>query len=360
MKLHQGAFWLGTLLFFAVSFQAEAASLYIDPAISTLNRGDAVTLAVRLDTDEVADECVNVIDATIQYSENIEPVDVSVGESILSIWLERPVINTLERTITFAGGIPNGYCGRVLGDPRLTNVLAEVIFRSPGMIIGGGDIDTSKAEVYFADTTRVLLNDGQGTPAELTTYGARFDLTKRPGAELKNDWQDEVSADVTPPEEFTIEFAQYPDGKYYVTFTTTDKQTGIDRFEVMEVPASSLGAFRWGDSAAPWIIPSHGTVHVLKDQTLNSVIYVKAVDKAGNEYIAKYAPPESMRQITRAEIVTYVVISFLILTLFMLSFIFWKVIVRRNQKRKKRLENTDEETEFEEESDDDDNYEHHE
>ena len=32
-------------------------------------------------------------------------------------------INKENRTVTFAGGIPNGYCGRVNGDPKLTNII---------------------------------------------------------------------------------------------------------------------------------------------------------------------------------------------------------------------------------------------
>ena len=86
----------------------DAASLYIDPAFPTLNMGDSVTLAVRLDTDEEADECVNAVDGVLTYSENLSPVDVSIGDSIFSMWVEQPKIDKEKRTITFAGGIPNG------------------------------------------------------------------------------------------------------------------------------------------------------------------------------------------------------------------------------------------------------------
>tara|TARA_B100000508_G_C11460432_1_gene279005 strand:+ start:1656 stop:2726 length:1071 start_codon:yes stop_codon:yes gene_type:complete len=330
MKLNLGAFCFVFIMFSSLAFVANAASLYIDPATNILNRGDSVTMAVRLDTDEAAGECVNTVDATIVYSENIEPVDVSIGESILSIWLERPTIDRENRLITFAGGIPNGYCGRVAGDPRLTNILTEIVFQSPGFVIGGGSDDESKAEVYFAETTNVLLNDGRGTPASLVTYGAKFELSKRPGAELKNDWRGEVAADIDPPEEFSISLEKGGlefGGKYYIVWNTTDKQTGIDQYFVMEEPVSALGAFQWGRADAPWI--EARSPYVLGDQTLNSVIRVRAVDKAGNEYIATILPEESLRGITKEQVITYVVITFMVLTILLLLFVFWRVIIRR-------------------------------
>ena len=48
-----------------VFMPAEAASLYIDPGMTSLNRGDSITMSVRLDVDEAADECVNAVDIKI-------------------------------------------------------------------------------------------------------------------------------------------------------------------------------------------------------------------------------------------------------------------------------------------------------
>jgi hypothetical protein len=97
----------------------------MDPNVAEMKRGDTIKVSVRLDTDQ--DECVNTIDAVITYSENIQPIDTSRGSSILSMWVEVPTINREQHTITFAGGIPNGYCGRIVGDPRLTNNIIEIM-----------------------------------------------------------------------------------------------------------------------------------------------------------------------------------------------------------------------------------------
>ena len=194
-------FLLVPLLFF--THTTYAASLYMDPANATLFRGDSVTVAVRLDTDEASGECVNTIDGVITYDDSVIPVDISVGKSILSMWVEAPVINKEKHTITFAGGIPNGYCGRVQGDPNLTNTLVELVFRAPGLQVGGGEA-RKFAKIGFGQETTALLNDGRGTKAPLKTYGTNLVLQDGIGSEIKDDWKTVVENDKQLPEPFSI------------------------------------------------------------------------------------------------------------------------------------------------------------
>ena len=77
--------FLGSIFFDSVVL--KLLLLYIDPAISTLNRGDSAKMVLRLDTDEAAEECVNAVDGVVTYSDNIEPVDVSIGNSIFNMWV---------------------------------------------------------------------------------------------------------------------------------------------------------------------------------------------------------------------------------------------------------------------------------
>ncbi len=65
--------------------ESFAATLYVDPYSVDVLKGDTVTLAVRIDTDE--GECVNTVDAVISYGGDIQAVDVSRGRSILSLWV---------------------------------------------------------------------------------------------------------------------------------------------------------------------------------------------------------------------------------------------------------------------------------
>jgi hypothetical protein len=302
---------LAVVVFLIYASPAQAATIYIDPGVATLNRGDAITASVRIMPDKEAGECINVIDAVVTYTDNIQPVDISIGKSIFNVWVESPVINKENRTITFAGGITNGYCGRVEGDPRLTNVVAEIVFRSPGFMIGGaGESSGPEALIDFAPETQVLLNDGQGTRAELQALGAKFTLADEAGALITDDWRQLVREDNIPPEEFSISFTRDEfaySGNYFIVFSTSDKQSGISHYEVMEEPVLEFSKFAWGGADAPWI-RVEGNTYELKDQSLNSIIRVKAIDKAGNEYIATYIPEESLQTLSRNEMYTYVIV----------------------------------------------------
>lgn len=272
--------------------RVHAATLYMDPTETHGFRADTVTVNVRIDTDE--GECVNTVDAVIEYGPAVSAVDVSTGDSIVSLWVETPTIDQTAHTIKFAGGIPNGYCGRIPGDPRLTNTIAKLVFQVPGFAVGGGD--TKEAEVRFAPETRVLLNDGEGTEAALRTFGSKILLDDNAGSAISDPWTTAVNDDNLPPSPFSIELVQNDQvfsGDYYIVFSTTDKQSGMDHYEVMEEPIEELSLFRWGIPDLAWTETK--SPYVLRDQGLRSVVRVKAVDKSGNERIAVFAPEETAR-----------------------------------------------------------------
>jgi len=272
----------------------EAATLYMDPANSTLARGDAEVVAVRLDTNEEAEECVNAVEGVLQLSGPVSVVDVSLGNSIFSIWVEPPTISQDGKQVTFAGGVPNGYCGRIAGDPRLTNNLFDIIVRTTAVASNSGT--SAIGQINFTEQTVAYLNDGFGTKAELQVFPKEFTVLPQQSADVLDPWKDLVAADTISPQEFSISLDQTSPllrDRYYITFSTTDKQTGLDRYEVMEEPLSRLSSFTRGGANTPWI--EARSPYVLKDQKLNSIIRVKAIDKAGNEYIATYIPDEALR-----------------------------------------------------------------
>jgi hypothetical protein len=328
--------------------QAEAATIYIDPGVATLYRGDAITTSVRLMPDQNNSECINTVDAVIRYPDNIQPVDVSIGRSIFSVWVEPPTINKEEKTITFAGGIPNGYCGRVQGDPGFTNVIADIIFRSPGLQIGSSPSGNT-ALIDFAPETTVYLNDGQGTKAPLLALGSTLTLEPNAGPGIVDVWREEVQQDDILPEEFSITLEKDPvafSGRYYIIFSTTDKQTGVSHYEVMEEPSSEFSNFTWGGTDAPWVRET--SPYVLKDQSLNSTIRVRAFDKAGNQYVATLVPDESIRSISKQATIMYVVVGVGLVVLF--GMIVGLLIWFKN--RKKVLPDNDTDTDNDENNDD--------
>jgi len=258
---------------FSSSF-AFAAKLYFEPSTGEYHPRDTFIEEIKIDTEG---ECINALEVNITFSNDIlEAVDFSQGESILTLWVKTPTINQKEGLISFIGGIPGEYCGRIAGDPGPSNILGKIVFKIPGLIVR--ETKDNFAEIKFLDTSQVILSDKLGTKAKLTTRGAIFKILSEPG-KLKDEWQEEIKKDNIPPEPFEIEINQDPlvfEGKYFIIFSTRDKQTGIDYFEVKE------GKKDWEKAESPYL---------LEDQRLKSIIKVKAVDKARNERIAEYIPP---------------------------------------------------------------------
>jgi len=247
----------------------EAVVLHLEPSQGKYQPEDTFIVKIKID---IEGECINTVKADLKFSQDVlEAVDFSRGESILTLWLETPQINQSEGLISFVGGVPAGYCGKIPGDLGESNLLGKIIFKVQ-------EVGVKQAEVKFLDASQVLLNDGLGTLAELSTEGATYTILQEKLGPTKDEWQQELEEDKIPPEVFKIEIHQDPlifEGKYFIIFSTTDKQTGISYFEVKE------GKKNWQREKSPYL---------LTDQSLQSIIKVKAVDKAGNERIAEYIP----------------------------------------------------------------------
>jgi hypothetical protein len=250
---------------------SQAAMLYLELAEDKYYQGDTFIIEARIGTEG---KCINTVEVNLVYDKDIlEAIDFSRGDSILTLWVKPLEINQESGLISFSGGIPGGYCGILPGEPGKPDLLGKIIFQAKE--VNGGQF---AARVEFLDTSQVLLNDGFGTPAKLTTKGAIFTILTEKLEVPKDEWQEELKKDIIPPEPFEIEIQQDPsifEGKYFIIFSTTDKQTGIDYYEVKE------GKKDWGKRDSPYL---------LEDQELKSIIKVRAVDKAGNERIAEYLP----------------------------------------------------------------------
>jgi hypothetical protein len=201
---------------------------------------------------------------------------MSEDDSIISYWVRQPNIQE-EGKIVFSGIVPGGFNGQ------------------DGMILA---FDFSvKQEVparLEVKDVKVLLNDGKGT--ELATISTGVDINIAIGNEtVKTDGESPlIMDDHTSPEEFTPVVSRDPDifdGAWFVSFYAKDDNFGISHYEVLESTKRinfddvGQGALDWEKAQSP---------HLLKDQTLGSYIYVKAVDRAGNETIAWDKPQRDL------------------------------------------------------------------
>lgn len=260
--------FFSAILIFIPAF-ANGAMLYFKPDKGKFYQDEIFSLQVMIDTEK---ECINTVKGEIEFNKDmLEVVNFTTGNSILTLWLQYPEIDQNSGKISLIGGIPGGYCGPLPGDPGELNLLLKIFLKAKRYGI---------ANLRFSEELQVLLNDGLGTPAKLTTKEASFEILSEKTETPRQEWQEELEKDDIPPEPFEIEIHQDPsifEGKYFIAFFTADKQTGIDCYEVKE------GKRDWKEAHSPYL---------LEDQNLKSIIKVKAVDKAGNERIAEYMPPK--------------------------------------------------------------------
>jgi hypothetical protein len=258
---------------------AEAAQLLLTPPQGQFRPGDTVAVDLRLDNQN---ECVNAGEVTVGYPKDlVEVIDVSRGNSIFTIWVVPPTVRSDYGLINFIGGIPGGYCGRTPGDPAVTNVLARFIFRFSDKIKNTVPV---QVPITISPSSRVTLNNGQGTEAKLSVRSASFTITATAPAQ-ENEWTKALRDDKTPPEEFQVGVYQDKnifDNRFFAAWSAVDKQTGLDHYELAEIPAGrSQDAAKWKRADSPF---------VLADQSAKSTVLVKAFDKSGNVRLAQYAP----------------------------------------------------------------------
>ena len=329
------------VFFLLLSFASPslAATLYFDPSVGSLGPDNTFALDIFVNVEN----CVNTIEADVSFPyEQVEIQDFIVGESILSIWLKKPNKNDFEVAnktgiLNFSGGIPGGYCGKIPGDPGQSNKVARLIFHVKDL----GEKSKDKLNFLFLPSTQVLLNDGLGTKDTLTAKTASFKYLKEKVA-ISNEWQKQIDDDTIAPEPFIIELRRNKrmfNNQYYIIFSTVDKQSGLDHFEVLEIrPDQEVGVVQanfwdklWGKSisAPSWKVAN--IPYLLEDQDLLSTIRVKAVDKAGNERFVEYVPPRAKTaKTTKSNTRTWIVglgLLFLGLVLLALLIVFIRGII---------------------------------
>ncbi|TSC60303.1 MAG: Uncharacterized protein LiPW15_181 [Parcubacteria group bacterium LiPW_15] len=202
---------------------------------------------VLLDTEG---DAINVIDVSLRFDPKVFQIaSLGDGNSAVNFWITKPGFSNDDGLVSFSGMIPGGMMGSAV---KLIN------------------LNFSKApasEGSFRVSGSAYLNDGSGRSISLAG-DALVNPGSMPGANLS----DEIS-----PESFVPQLIQNDslyDGKWALVFSTTDKGSGIARYELIE-NSLVLGGGRFSSSSA-------GSPYLLKDQKLASDIYVRAVDRAGN------------------------------------------------------------------------------
>ena len=292
-------------LFFAIALLlppfARAAMLGVSTSPSAVV-GQSFQVNITLDTQG---DSVNAIQGELTYpSDRFMFQGINDGASPVSLWIDPPR-EVSSGTIAFSGIVPGGFLGSA------NSVVGVILVPITG---GKGTIALNNAEL--------LKNDGQGSEIPLTTEDQTIMVAGSPAA-ATNTWEG-LSFPFTVPGNFTPVIARDPNvygGRYFLVFSTTDKGSGINHYEVLEAPAGTTAL-----QSPPW--PTATSPYLLKDQTLSSDVYVRAVSNAGSATIVE-VPARTPRNAFSA-LATWISVPALLLVI--LIAVLWSVRFRKKRR----------------------------
>jgi len=238
--------------------RVEAAGLYFTSQSPNIYNGDTFIMELKISTP---DKSINVVDGTIIYdSSRLEIKEISTGNSLFALWPKPPVFSNDKGELSFVGGVSDGFQGD-------GGSILRIVFIAK---------NEGKAQIDFLDGFLVFLNDGKGTSINPWLRPLSLNISKKPAdVSPKDEWKEFMEKDKIPPEPLEILIGREPtafDNQYFISFFTTDKESGVDYYEVQE------GNKPFVKAESPYL---------LQDQTLGNMIRVRAVDKAGNERITE-------------------------------------------------------------------------
>jgi|CXWL01.1.fsa_nt_gi hypothetical protein len=274
-------FIFSTFLFLSLPTAVSAATISLQATPIPVGVGDMVRVSILLDSTIAA----NAFSGTLLYSAAaLEPVAISDGSSIINLWITRPVVSVSGAPITFVGITPGGFSGT-------GGVLFSVLFRTK----------TSGVAHVSLKEIEVLRNDGAGGKEPVITRPLALTI----GSSSTGGGYTE-SVDEIPPESFTIyqgNDSQLFDGRNYLVFMAVDKNSGVDHYAVAEsrVPAflASFLPLSWSIATSPYVVA---------DQQQTSTVYIKAVDRAGNERIHVFPPQRLFTGYEKAALLSILIV----------------------------------------------------
>lgn len=241
---------------------ADAASIYFDVDSKEVGTGSPFPVRIYLDSTKP----INAVELTLDLPEGLKLENFSDGNSIINLWVEKP--NQKGSRVTFAGLMPNGYQGE---DAKLVelNFLAQ----------RAGEIT-----ITIDSESLAHLNNASGTAEKISSPK----LNLRAVAGIKNATTS--PADTIPPEEFVpklVNLGTTTAPMWAAAFATQDKGSGVAGYEIYE-SSKRLDAADPGKGEMEW--QKAESPYVLNDQKRHSYIYIKAVDRQGNERIETISP----------------------------------------------------------------------
>jgi hypothetical protein len=291
---------LFTLIFSFLLFSRPllAASLQFSNQNNEIRVGDVFVVDVKLLSEN---EKINVADIVLYYDQSVlEVLDISTGNSIFNLWTRNPIFSNETGKIIFTGGVAGGI-STDLGQ------IIRIVFSAK---------KSGTGSLVFSSESALYLNNSKGTLAQLNYEDLNITiLEKNIQGELNNEWYKLLNADKTPPSKINVTLGRDEsvfDNKYFISFTGEDHESGVKLYEIKE------GHTGFVVSESPY---------VLRDQSLNSSLWIKVSDHAGNYKIVEFDPKEIGKAVSRNRYFVSIVI--------ILAIIMGLYIKKRNNEKNK-------------------------
>ncbi len=272
-------FLLISLFFIAES--VFAAEIRLDTHKSEVNSDEQFSLDIIVHSEE----SLNAISGRLVFpTDKLSIKEIRDGNSVINFWIEKPHIEK-SGSVLFSGITPGGFNGA-------NKSIFSVVFEAKG---------TGLTSIVLEDL-KALKNDGLGSPVELKLNNTAVYIKSG----ISNA-SEEILTDKDLPENFFPTIEKDPnifDGKYFLVFATQDKISGIANYKVRE------GILDWFT-----VVESP---YLLKDQTLSKKIFLKAIDKLGNERIIEIEPKYPPSHYENIQY-WFIIISVLFILLFLIK-----------------------------------------
>jgi hypothetical protein len=243
-----------------------ASSVYIDTSHSEFFEGDTILFHVRIDSEG---KNINTVEGEVLLDNEAGSVfltDINISGSLFSLWPGKPLPSENNASVSFVGGSPGGFVSR---DAIIFNIILKL--QKAGQI------------TLAPNNFSVYLNDGKGTKDDVRVKNLVIDVVpKKPDSRSRDDWNNLISNDTTPPEPFEIYLGQENsvfDGKKFLSFSATDAQSGIAYYEIIE---GNRPPVRGSDT------------YILQEQNKPVKVTIIAYDSAGNARESTYATPDTV------------------------------------------------------------------
>lgn len=267
-----------------IPFNLYAATIEIENKDTDVQEGDIVQLDVYLNSEDE----LNTAEGTLKLEGDYTIKSITTAGSVFDLWPNSPSYN--DDTISFTGGTASSVFGNRL---KLFSIFVKINSKD-GIKFSSNDIE-------------IFLNDGIGTKVSVDPLIKNFTLPES-DKKTTDKFEESVVQDQTSPVQFEVLIGRDQntyEGKWFASFNTVDKDSGIERYEVIE-----------NDAKTPVLT---GTTYILQDQSLKGTLIVKAFDKAGNVQIAQVYIEDVVQNTERIHWKSLLIALAILLGLFFLS-----------------------------------------